>query len=195
MRKLITSSVIILLFAMFSGSVFAGKHAVCEDFKKSKRFYGLCNAYQNALAHEDLEAATNIFQNWSKFVDEYGDPQLPNHAYEDELPSEDDPLPGEEQVPECPCWSIEDMRVAACNYKQMDDALVYPGFGAFVQYDDGEVVFKTMADTEPFCAYQDYYSSIQTGDVLISHEQYRTCEAGIDLMVNGDLTEFCTPSE
>ena len=57
MRKIITSTVLILSFSLFSGSVFAGKIAACEEIKHDpayKGLYGLCNAYWNANPkHQD----------------------------------------------------------------------------------------------------------------------------------------------
>ena len=82
----------------FSSPAFAGKYEEdCGVFRGEKRLYGLCIAYQNALYHEDEEAMADIFANWQKWVDENGEPQLPNHPYDD----------GEE--PECPCWTADDL--------------------------------------------------------------------------------------
>ena len=98
MRKIITSAVLILLFSMFSGSVFAdGELLTCADFKASdskeiKKLFGLCNAYQNALAHDDQEAMDDVFATWSKRVGEAGEPRLPNHNYI------------EDSDVTCPCW-------------------------------------------------------------------------------------------
>lgn len=101
MRKIITSAVLILLFSMFSGSVLAdGELLTCADFKASdskeiKKLFGLCNAYQNALANEDQDTMDDIFATWSKKVGEGGEPKLPGHDYDG----------GEEPLVTCPCWN------------------------------------------------------------------------------------------
>ena len=48
MRKIITSTVLILLFSLFSSSVFAGDVSDCKEVKGQKALYGLCVAYWNA---------------------------------------------------------------------------------------------------------------------------------------------------
>ena len=104
MRKLLTSIVLFMLFSMFSGTAFAGKYPECDDFKGFKRLYGLCNAYQNALFHEDEEAMADISRNWDKWWDEEdGLPGLPNRP--DDIPTPD-PDPVLDPVV-CPCWTYE----------------------------------------------------------------------------------------
>jgi hypothetical protein len=93
-----------MLFSMFSVPAIAGKHQVCEDFKGNKRLYGLCNAYQNALAHEDEEAMADISDNWDKWVNELGEPLLPNRVVD---PGDDDI--GEEVPVVCPCWDFQNL--------------------------------------------------------------------------------------
>jgi hypothetical protein len=102
MRKFLASIVVFMLFSMFSVSALAGKHQVCEEFKGYKRLFGLCNAYQNALAHEDEEAMADISDNWDKWVNEFGEPALPNRVVD----TGDDGT-GEEIPVVCPCWDFQ----------------------------------------------------------------------------------------
>jgi len=102
MRKLLTSIVIFMLFSMFSVPAIAGKYQVCEEFKGYKRLFGLCNAYQNALAHEDEEAMADISDNWDNWVNELGEPALPNR-----VPDTGDDDVGEEVPVICPCWDFQ----------------------------------------------------------------------------------------
>lgn len=90
MRKIITSSVLILLFSLFSGSVFAGKIEACENIKHDpayKGLYGLCNAYWNA----NENAQDKIL---AKFEKKAG-PDGPG------MPGLDDTVP---EPVACPCW-------------------------------------------------------------------------------------------
>ena len=99
MRKLLTSIVLFMLFSMFSGTAFAAKYPECDVFKGYKRLYGLCNAYQNAVFHQDEEAMADISRNWDKWWDEDdGLPGLPNR------PSDANPV--------CPCWTYETLESA-----------------------------------------------------------------------------------
>ena len=91
MRKVITSSVLFMLFCMFSGVAFAGKVAVCEEIKHDpayKGLYGLCNAYYNA---ETEKARGRILENFYKKAGPEG-PGMPG-------------LDETEEAPVCPCWA------------------------------------------------------------------------------------------
>ena len=104
MRKFFASFVVFMLFSMFSFPALAGKHQVCEEFKGNKRLFGLCNAYQNALAHDDEQAMADISDNWDKWVNEHGEPELPNRVVD----SSDDGT-GEDELPICPCWDFQQL--------------------------------------------------------------------------------------
>ena len=92
MRKIITSTVLILSFSLFSGSVFAGKIAACEEIKHDpayKGLYGLCNAYWNA----NEKAQEKILAKFEKKAGP-GGPGMPG-------------LGGQESRVQavCPCWA------------------------------------------------------------------------------------------
>jgi hypothetical protein len=94
MRNIITYSVFVMLFSMFSGSVFAGQYQECEPFKGMKRLYGLCNAYQNAFNAGDVDAMADIYANWKKWAPDVDLPNSPDTRTE--------PLPEPSEVA-CPC--------------------------------------------------------------------------------------------
>ena len=106
MRHSIAFTAFFLVASLYSGTVLAGKYAVCEDFKGLKRLYGLCNAYQNALFHEDELAMFDISNNWDKWVDEQGMPELPNR-----VPDVGDDT---ENPATCPCWDYAVIEKAIC---------------------------------------------------------------------------------
>ena len=95
MRNIITYSVFVMLFSMFSGPVFAGKYEECDPFKGMKRLYGLCNAYQNAFYAGDVDAMADLYANWKKWASD--DDVLPNSP-----DTGTQPLPEPPQVA-CPC--------------------------------------------------------------------------------------------
>jgi hypothetical protein len=96
MRNIITYSVFVMLFSMFSGSVFAGQYQECEPFKGMKRLYGLCNAYQNAFNAGDEESMADILANWDKWATD-DTPVLPNSPVGTKQPAA--------FYLECPCWA------------------------------------------------------------------------------------------
>ena len=165
MRKIITSAILIMLFSMFSGSVFAGKDKAedpCKEFK-GQGLYGLCTAFQNALANEDQEAMDDIFDAWSKKVGDDGEPELPGYPY------------GDDDIElACPCWSnytVEDL----CSLGAPSKLLILDDFGAqgFVDFFpiSGDIVqFYTMGEA---CAFTFQNSS---GDVV--DDEYRSHEDG-----------------
>jgi len=102
MRKIISLGLFALMLSIFSSQVFAGKVAFCEKEKdelKSKRLYGLCNAYWN---EDDEDARAQIL---AKFVKKAGT-------------SLDEPeMPGwKPDVVACPCWDFDTLvQVIACS--------------------------------------------------------------------------------
>lgn len=129
MRKIITSSVLILLFSLFSGQVFAGKIEACENIKHDpayKGLYGLCNAYWNA----NEKAQDKIL---AKFIKKAG-PGGPV-------------MPGLEPVVICPCWANGELDSAVFPY----DYQVFGTF-AFASYDVGGNQFFVDAN---YCGHID----------------------------------------
>lgn len=111
MRKIITYSVFVMLFSMFSGPVLAGQYQECDIFKGMKRLYGLCNAYQNAYYAGDEDAMTDIWANWNKWATSTT-PGLPNAPVVVEEPV----IVGAPDAfyLECPCWAgITDEQICA----------------------------------------------------------------------------------
>ena len=96
MRKGITT-VFILLFTLFAGSVLAGDKSDCDHFKKDPTYkgaYGLCVAYQNA----DESDQSDIFDNWLKKFGQDA-PVLPNSPND---VTASNPIPVT-----CPCWDAD----------------------------------------------------------------------------------------
>jgi hypothetical protein len=96
MRKLITSSIFILLMGLGASAAYAGQYEVCDPFKKTK-LYGTCNAYQNAYEQGDIDTMADLYANWLKKAGP--DDILPN--------SPDDVV---DTV--CPCWANGELEYA-----------------------------------------------------------------------------------
>ena len=164
MRKFITFAFLFMLFSMVSGSVFAGKYEDCVDFKGDKRLYGLCNAYQNALFNEDEDAMADIFRNWEKYVDENGEPQLPNHDY---------------GSVECPCWTAEILADATagkqgvfCASSATHDEANYFNNAPFFEA-------GLFDEASGYCVMELGYASVA---LLISAEEAQLCRAGVQVL-------------
>ena len=100
------SIVIVLLFGLFSGSLFAGNVEACEKIKHVpayKGLYGLCNAYWNA----DEEDRPDILRNFEK--------RAPAGVTMPGLGEETGPV-GETVPIVCPCWDYDVLeQELACN--------------------------------------------------------------------------------
>jgi len=176
MRKIITSSVLILLFSLFSGQAFAGKVEACELIKHDpayKGLYGLCNAYWNA----DENAQEKIL---AKFVKKAG-PDGPG------MPGLDDPEP---EPIECPCWTEEYMLVAACSH-----TLTFADTGGpleVAQFDFGDLLFLVDDfDLNGSCLYQSAYDPENSAWLPTTAEENQTCRAAISTLANSDLLDLC----
>ena len=176
MRKIITSSVFILLFTLFSGSVFAGKYDYeCGEFKKQKQLYGLCNAYQNALAHDDVDAMADIERNWDKRVDENGEPELPGR------------IDGNQG---CLCWSEIQMCDAVNGASEGTYIKGIPSVddnGSVIGFNGAEIFFAAGTSYEGLiCIYQNSYYGIYER-FETTPQQDELCRAAIDLIIKDEV--------
>lgn len=173
MRKFIASSVLILLFNLFSGTAFAGKHDVCKPFKDSKGLYGLCTAYQNAYNRGDEEAMADLFANWLEKAGGDGS-DLPN------APISNVPEPAPDEVA-CPCWDADSL-----------DAATAGKYGVFCVNSEGfDEAFYEANDPYLFAGYDGLTPSsrcvLQALNVSImvedlTAEEEVACRAGVQTM-------------
>ncbi len=179
MRKIVTSSVFILLFAMFSGSAFAGKIEACEAIKHNpdyKGLYGLCNAYWNA----DENAREKIL---SRFEKKSGGMVMPglDLPVEDELPTET-----EEDPVVCPCWPNGeiDQRLAAEAFYCEN-----PGNYMFASYDFDALLYGVDSMGEASCE----FSNLETGVIHfnLSTDERAACAADMMALIVEDFAGEC----
>lgn len=182
MRKFITSFVLILVFSLLSGSVFAGDKGVCDENeyggKKALQkagVYGLCVAYQNADDADKPGIA-------EKFKARFGDD-----------------VPGLDPVLDfsCPCFdrvSFADV----CTYgapiymPTVIDGVLQGGL-VFFSLENGESVFFDTFDANcsyahvdaEFNAIDEEYRSVEQGNPLVDDEPF-ACRA--DLEAIGTIT-------
>jgi hypothetical protein len=150
MRKLLTSSIFILMFSLFSGAVLAGDKGVCDENeyggKKALQkagVYGLCVAYQNADDADKPAIADKFFQRFGFVVPGFSD-VVPG------LPPEQDFF--------CPCLEGADLELACSLGAPITDSFVSYNtegniLGGLLYYDlenGGFAVFDTSGD---FCAF------------------------------------------
>lgn len=170
MRKLITSFVLILLFSLFSGAVFAGDKGVCDENKKALQkagVYGLCVAYQNA---DDADKPAIA----AKFRERFGDdvPGFIPVSFPDP-----DPKPGQDFY--CPCFArvsfadICSYGVPSAEFATIGGA-IQGGFVFFSLANGESVLFDTI---EANCSYGHF-----DVDFLPIDEEYRSAEQGTPLM-------------
>lgn len=153
MRNVITSSVLILLFSLFSSSVFADV-SDCKDVKGQKALYGLCVAYWNA--NEKNQA--KILAKFEKKSGGLGMPGL-------DIPVEDnreDPTPVF-----CPCWMNGENEFPA-TYEWLPEEGSADGALMFASYEFGSVQFYV----EPgFCAYGNTLFGLEVFTALTTSEE------------------------
>lgn len=180
MRKIITSSVLILLFSLFSGSVFAGKIEACENIKHDpayKGLYGLCNAYWNA----NENAQDKILAKFEKKAGPDG-PGMPGLV---------DPEP---EPVVCPCWAEGqiDIGVEPDIYGcQVLDSFAFASYdGAYVQY----IVDGGMN----YCGYYNLdlgdfieYPSDIFGTPALTAEEMDVCETELLTRISEDFVDGC----
>lgn len=183
MRKVITSSVLFMLFSMFSGVAFAGKVAVCEEIKHDpayKGLYGLCNAYWNA----NETARDRIL---AQFYKKAG-PEGPG------MPGLDEP---EADPVVCPCWAEGqiDLGVTPDPFScQVMDTFAFASYdGGAIQYILGDQgpnscgFINFMADPPDFLMLPDAL----TGAPAPSVEEMEVCAAELLARIAEDFGEDC----
>lgn len=165
MRKLITSSVLILLLIAFSGTVFAGKTAECEAIKKDPEFkglYGLCNAYHNAgsenarndiLAYLEQRASSDMLKKMG--IDT-----------------------GEDFTP-CPCWAD------IAEYEEQICRSGTPG-GGVLRDDSGipigglVILVDDVAEEKLWFGTDGTYCEFRISGTIVASTIYRNVNAGAD---------------
>ena len=183
MRKVITSSVLFILFSMFSGAAFAGKVAVCEEIKHDpayKGLYGLCNAYWNA---SNDDARLRILENFYK--------KAPKGV---EMPS---PFVPKTKTAVCPCWPDGQIDIGAIPDPMACQAL--DDF-AFASYDGGLVQYilgdngpnscgyvNLMVDPTEFLFLPDPFD----GASAPTPEEMEVCAAELMARIADDFGEAC----
>ena len=173
MRKIITSTVLILLFSLFSSTVIADV-SDCKEVKGQKALYGLCVAYWNANPKQQAKFL-------AKFDKKSGGMPMPGT----ELPVEEDPIfpdeNGDEQteVVVCPCWANGEI-----DYPVQFGWL--PDFGGV----DGTIIFawyefsQFQFNVEPnFCSYGNQLGGFEVD------RQYTTSDAEDEACV-ADMVEI-----
>ena len=179
MRKFITSSVFILLFILFSGSVFAGDVSDCDEVRGQKGLYGLCVAYWQANPKHKEKFRT-------KFKEKSGGMEIPGVdpvVQEDPDAQGDD---GETNPVVCPCWANGE------NFYPVDfDWIPGPGGGyvdgtamrAFYEFDMVQFV------AEPnFCAYGNQLAGFNTFVALsTTDKEDAVCVADMVEMIARDF--------
>ena len=176
MRKLLTSSILILMFSLFSGAVLAGDKGVCDENeyggKKALQkagVYGLCVAYQNA---DDADKPAIA----DKFFERFGDV-----------------VPG--LIPEqdffCPCFESLDFE-KLCSYGEPDDYLIYEGEVDEQVFVAGLVFF--YPENGDFIGFDTYEANCSFGHMdaqfNVLDEVYRSVQDGNPLIQDGDVTEI-----
>jgi hypothetical protein len=181
MRKLITSSVLFMLFSMLSGTVFAGKIAVCENIKHDpayKGLYGLCNAYWNA----DEDAQPVILEQFRRKAGENG-PGMPGLE------------PGGEEIPDpvCPCWPDSQIDIGVTpDYWSCQVTDTY----AWASYDSGLVQYTLGGDGVNSCSYLNYLTSEliiypDLNNPVPTDEEMALCAAQLLERIANDFEGMC----
>lgn len=158
MRKIITSTVLILSFSLFSGSVFADV-SDCKEVKGQKALYGLCVAYWNA--NEKNQAKILL-----KFEEKSGGLIMPG-LVTPVADSREDPDPVF-----CPCWANGENEFPA-TYEWLPDEGLVDDTSMFATFEFGSVQFFV----EPgFCAYGNTISGFEAFVALsTSQEEDAVC--------------------
>ncbi|MBT8041415.1 MAG: hypothetical protein KJN78_14325 [Gammaproteobacteria bacterium] len=165
MRKFVTLFMTLALFGLFSGSLFAGKVAWCEDIKFNpayKGLYGLCNAFWNA----DERSRARILENFYKKAG----PDGPG------MPGLDDAEP--EAV--CPCWAEGQIDFGAT--PDPDSCLVAPDF-LTASYDLGTIQYEVGGFGVNSCQYSNF---------LVEPAEFELFYPGFDNGLTAEELEVCS---
>lgn len=181
MRKLITSSVLFMLFSMLSGTVFAGKVPVCEDIKHDpayKGLYGLCNAYWNA----DEDAQLVILEQYRRKAGEDG-PDMPGLEPDDEVITE----------LVCPCWPDAQIDIGVT--PDYGSCQVYETY-AWASYDAGLVQYAIGEYGVNSCSYLNYLTSEliiypDADNPVPTDEEMALCAEQLLERIANDFGEMC----
>lgn len=165
MRKTIALGLLALSLSFFAGVVLAGNAEICDSLQKK-------NIVEPDVYIPGLYGLCTAY--WS--TDDEGDKAQILSNFERKAGEDGPTMPG---LLTCPCWDHEALVDASCNHE-----LTGPGLFGF---DNGHIQFFNFPTQ---CAYANYY----TGKVLgssIDPEQFLTCAAGLTMLANGELLEYC----
>lgn len=167
MRTPVSLGLLALSLGFSASSAFAGNEEACDVLVGgTPSLYGLCIAYANA---GNENARDRIASNYAKKM-QPGDPDLAS-LFDD--------------GPTCPCWDETILLTDACAYE------VTQNLGTVVILGGNTVQYFNFGSS---CGYSNFGpGGISIGMPYTEDGQAEACQAGIDMLVSGELLEFCEP--